>query len=307
MSDPEQRICDEYSALFEKSQQLFTGLRDLPQFGKQWLPYFQKTFEVYTKLWKFQQQHRNVLENKERFGLKRWDIGEIASKIGQLYYHFYLRTSETNYLYEAYIFYDAIRTRGYFKDVLETKNASLMVKKLRFYARFIVVCLLLNKRVIVRELVDDLQKFVDDYIKTYRPTDTQEWQFVLQEITLFLQAENTLQITNRPKNAPAFSYRIKPSTSKLCPYDPINRLKLQEAVLVGNYQQQVKFSELTLDMFRLMQALEREPLPTEENSELKESHSEEDKHKKRANPHKYLLYRPTISQLLICISTAFKY
>lgn len=61
--------------------------RDLPQYGhRQWQAYFGRTFDVYTKLWKFQQQHRLVLDSK--YGLKRWQIGEIASKIGQLYYHY---------------------------------------------------------------------------------------------------------------------------------------------------------------------------------------------------------------------------
>lgn len=62
-------------------------LRDLPQYGhKQWQTYFGRTFDVYTKLWKFQRLHRVVLD--EMYGLTRWQIGEIASKIGQLYYHF---------------------------------------------------------------------------------------------------------------------------------------------------------------------------------------------------------------------------
>lgn len=61
--------------------------RDLPQYGhKQWQAYFGRTFDIYTKLWKFQQQHRQILDTK--YGLKRWQIGEIASKIGQLYYHY---------------------------------------------------------------------------------------------------------------------------------------------------------------------------------------------------------------------------
>lgn len=37
---------------------------------------------------------------------------------------------------------------------------------------------------------------------------------------------------------------------------PEVRSRLQQAVLVGNSAHQVKFSELTIDMFRLMQALE---------------------------------------------------
>lgn len=93
--------------------------RDLPQYGhKQWQSYFGRTFDVYTKLWKFQQQHRSVPNHNNiknatkdsvsldtntsswhllladrqvldtRYGLKRWQIGEVASKIGQLYYHY---------------------------------------------------------------------------------------------------------------------------------------------------------------------------------------------------------------------------
>ncbi|KAI8607727.1 hypothetical protein BC830DRAFT_88782 [Chytriomyces sp. MP71] len=143
-ANPNGKIVEEFQYLLEKSQQLFAGLRDLPPTGKNWQPYFQRTFEVYTKLWKFQQTHRAILENKDLYGLKRYEIGEIASKIGQLYYHYYLRTSETNYLYESYVFYEAIRERQYFRDVLDAKNPPLMIKKLRYYARFIVVCLLLN-------------------------------------------------------------------------------------------------------------------------------------------------------------------
>ncbi len=87
MSEDERKIVTEFCHLLEKSKQLFNGLRDLPQYGhKQWQAYFGRTFDIYTKLWKFQQQHRIILDS--RYGLKRWQIGEIASKIGQLYYHY---------------------------------------------------------------------------------------------------------------------------------------------------------------------------------------------------------------------------
>lgn len=36
-------------------------------------------------------------------------------------------------------------------------------------------------------------------------------------------------------------------------------LVLQEVLIIGNNNDQVKFSELTLDMFRILQTLEREP------------------------------------------------
>ena len=85
----EKKIIAEFLHLVEKSKQLFNGLRELPQYGhqsNQWQAYFGRTFDVYTKLWRFQQEHRIVLDQK--YGLKRWQIGEIASKIGQLYYHY---------------------------------------------------------------------------------------------------------------------------------------------------------------------------------------------------------------------------
>jgi hypothetical protein len=47
-------------------------------------------------------------------GMERWEIGDIASKIGQLYYNYYLRTSEIRFLHESYVFYEAIRSRSYF-------------------------------------------------------------------------------------------------------------------------------------------------------------------------------------------------
>lgn len=64
-----------------------------------------------------------------------------------------LRTSETNYLNEAFSFYSAIRARGYYSKASKEERAELMVKKLRYYARFIVVCLLLKKMKVVRDLV----------------------------------------------------------------------------------------------------------------------------------------------------------
>lgn len=41
-----------------------------------------------------------------------------------------------------------------------------MVKKLRYYARFIVVCLLLKKMKLVRELVLELEKQIVEYTAT---------------------------------------------------------------------------------------------------------------------------------------------
>lgn len=64
-----------------------------------------------------------------------------------------------------------------------------MIKKLRYYARFIVVCLLLNNRDIVQKLMDELSGLVDDYIKIFKPVDSTEWQCVLHEIAAFLEVQ----------------------------------------------------------------------------------------------------------------------
>jgi hypothetical protein len=118
---------------------------------------------VYSRLWKFQQEHRHQLVE---VGLKRWEIGEIASRIGQLYYNYYLRTSDAKFLSESFIFYEAILTRDYFKE--SDKDAPLANKQLRYCARFIVICLLLNRREMVQLLVRQLRTLVEEFSRTYQ-------------------------------------------------------------------------------------------------------------------------------------------
>ncbi len=45
------------------------------------------------------------------------------------------------------------------------------MKKLRYYARFVIVCLLLKKMKLVRDLVRELAKNIDEYTATYEPED----------------------------------------------------------------------------------------------------------------------------------------
>ena len=61
---------------------------------------------------------------------------------------------------------------------------------------------------------------------------------------------------------PAFAFslaRLSPLTTPPVERSPAMDLTLQEVLIVGNNNDQVKFSELTLDMFRILQTLEREP------------------------------------------------
>ena len=119
---------------------------------------------MYTQLWKFQQENRQKLVEA---GLKRWEIGEIASRIGQLYFGQYMRTSEANYLSESYIFYEAILTREYFKEGL-FQDVNIANKQLRFLARFLMVCLVLNQREMVQQLVNQLKVLVDECKRTFQ-------------------------------------------------------------------------------------------------------------------------------------------
>ncbi|GLG98833.1 Uncharacterized protein GBIM_05412 [Gryllus bimaculatus] len=229
MDEHERKIVIEFCHLLEKSKQLFNGLRDLPQYGhKQWQAYFGRTFDIYTKLWKFQQQHS-------------------------------LRTSETNYLNEAYSFYAAIRGRAYYSRAAKEDRSDLMVKKLRYYARFIVVCLLLKKMKLVRDLVMELDKQIIDYTSTYEPDDQLEWSLVLEEIKSFIKADGIVSVLHADSNTIVLSHRLSPLTTPPVEKSPIMNLTLQEILIVGNCNDQVKFSELTMDMFRMLQTLEREP------------------------------------------------
>ncbi|EHH59700.1 hypothetical protein EGM_09880, partial [Macaca fascicularis] len=69
---------------------------------------------------------------------------------------------------------------------------------------------------------------------------------------------------------------------------------------------QVKFSELTVDMFRMLQALEREPMNLASQMNKPGMQESADKPTRRENPHKYLLYKPTFSQLYTFLAASFK-
>ncbi|KAJ7370142.1 hypothetical protein OS493_034071 [Desmophyllum pertusum] len=290
--------------------------RDLPQFGhKHWQTHFGKTFDVYTRLWKFQQKNRSILDTK--YNLKRWQIGEIASKIGQLYYHYYLRTSEANYLHESFGFYSAIRSRAYYSQASKEEKPDLMVKKLRYYARFIVVSLLLNKVDLVKELIQELHHYVEEYVNVYEADDDEEWRLVISEVTAFMEADSLVTVMTPDVVPVTLSHRM--GENEIPPQRPVSgtSLSLQEIIIVGNCEKQVKFSELTLDMFRMLQALEREPedapsrtlvtsTEVDESPDDKESNEIERSSSKRPNPHKYLLYKPTLTQLYVFLACGVK-
>lgn len=132
---------------------------------------------------------------------------------------------------------------------------------------------MLGRRRVVVELVDELTRHVEEYIKSLKPPDAHEWHVVLQEITSFLQADSIISLPpssiSSSSSAPPKDELYYPpprldATSRLLPANtPVPQqaqgpppITLQQVVLVGNHASQVKFSELTLEMFRMMLALE---------------------------------------------------
>lgn len=154
-----------FRALVESAEKKFARVRDAPSYGGKgpYSHYFHSVFKAYMRLWKYQQENRAKLMES---GLQRWEIGEIASRIGQLYFSQYMRTSEARYLIEAYVFYEAILNRRYFEEGSK-KDKGVRFKELRFYARFLMVSLILNKSEMVKVLVDKFGALVDDSKSTF--------------------------------------------------------------------------------------------------------------------------------------------
>ncbi|CAL1356714.1 unnamed protein product [Linum trigynum] len=310
MAEPNKDIpvTEVFWALVEKADKKFSKIRDLPYHERSRYEYFFKVFKVYTQLWKFQQENRQKLVES---GLKRWEIGEIASRIAQLYYGQYMRTSDASYLTESYVFYDAILTREYFKEGL-LQDLNLANKQLRFLARFLMVCLVLNRRDVVHQLVNQLKVLVDECRRTYQETDFKEWKLVVQEIIRFLKADTTF-MNIRPLR---YSLVLDPNPDSLPCAKTKRHLRLRDAVLSSYHHNEVKFSELTLDTFRMLQCLEWEPSGAfykTHNPKLGQNGVPGPSRVNYAqdisdptlppNPWKVVLYRPSMTHLLAVLGT----
>ncbi|KAG5565287.1 hypothetical protein RHGRI_001246 [Rhododendron griersonianum] len=310
-------VSETYWSLVDKADKKFSKIRDLPYYERnRYDTYFYKVFKVYTQLWKFQQENRQKLLEA---GLKRWEIGDIASRIGQLYFGQYMRTSDASYLSESYVFYEAVLTREYFKDGL-LQDLNLANKQLRFLARFMMVCLVLNRREMVYQLVNQLKMLVDECKRTFQETDFKEWKLVVQEIVKFLKADTAFM------NIFPLRYSLVLDLHPDClPQVAAARrkLRLRDAILSSYYPNEVKFSELTLDTFRMLQCLEWEPsgsfyqsggIPsggtgtnTAQNgapgpSRINYSQDIADP-TLPPNPRKAVLYRPTVTQFVAVLAT----
>ncbi|KAG7580525.1 Protein SCAI [Arabidopsis suecica] len=300
-------LSEVYWSLVNKADKKFSKISDLPFYERtRYENYFFKVFKVYTQLWKFQQENRQKLVEA---GLKRWEIGEIASRIAQLYYGHYMRTSDAGYLSESYVFYEAILTREYFKEGL-FQDLNIANKQLRFLARFLMVCLVLGRREMVHQLVDQFKRLIDECKRTFQETDFKEWKVVAQDIVRFLKSDTAFMNT-RPLR---YSLVLDPNLDAGTPRAS-RSLRLTDAILSSYYSNEVKYSELTLDSFRMLQCLEWEPSGSLYQSTGAKmglnapvgvarinSQSMNDP-TLPPNPRKAVLYRPSITHFLAVLAT----
>ncbi|XP_071701950.1 uncharacterized protein [Rutidosis leptorrhynchoides] len=311
-----------FRTLVETAEQKFAKVRDAPSYGRTPNHYFPKVFKSYMKLWEYQQKNRLKLVES---GLQRWEIGEIASRIGQLYFVQYTRTSEARFLLESYIFYEAILNRGYFEgsSFKELKDRGLRFKELRFYARFLIVALILNRWEMVRVLLDRFKGLVDDSKSKFPDTTFKEWKMVMQEMVRFMKVDAAFTNT-RPLRYCSMFDSYQNSLPYVARYHAKKFLKLQDALLVSYHKNEIKFAEFTIDTFRMLQCLEWEPSGSfyqkQQTVECHENGTSNDQSATSGlidinlvadmtdpslppNPKKAVLYRPSATHLLAVLAS----
>ncbi|KAL6844667.1 hypothetical protein ACP4OV_025326 [Aristida adscensionis] len=317
----------EFKALVEAADRKFARARDLPLYGGG-DHHSRKAFKAYTRLWRLQQERRRELVAG---GLRRWEIGEVASRIGQLYYARYLRTAEPRSLVGAYVFYEAIYSRGYFAAAAavagggagDGRHQGLLIryKELRFIARFLVVAMLMRRAEAVDHLAGRLRALVEETKSAYPKTNFKEWKQVLQELGRFLKADGAYKGSRSLRYDNLFD-SFPSNLASIARFHSKRVLKLKEAVLTSYRRNEVKFTELTLDTFRMLQCLEWEPTGSYQIAakELTENGTVSDQsgpsglidihlsteisdESLPSNPQKAIIYHPTVSHLLAVLAT----
>ncbi|KAJ0096500.1 hypothetical protein Patl1_28249 [Pistacia atlantica] len=257
MSQNDAVVSQTFRALVESADRKFARVRDLPLYGYRshnHHHHFHKVFKAYMRLWKYQQENRVKLVES---GLNRWEIGEIASRIGQLYFNQYMRTSEARFIVEAYVFYEAILSRRYFEGV-KVKELGVRFKELRFYARFLLVSLILSRTEMVKVLVDRFRELVEDCKANFQETNFKEWKLVVNEILRFTKVDAAFTNMRPLRYCPTFDTQST-SLQYVARFHAKKVVKFKDAVLTSYHRNEVKFAELTLDTYRMLQCLEWEP------------------------------------------------
>lgn len=311
-----------FRELERQSSIYYAELRDVADSGNAWLVHFGRAFDSYSKLWNMQRGlHRKTLV--AHAGLSRWRIGEIASRIGQLYYQYYLRTSDLGHLQQAAMFYDIVVDRRYFDmrvGSTDVEWGEAERRLLRFHARCLVVHLLMGDLHATRSARQRLLQAAGG-----TSTDSQGdgnrgagkvvvsasgsgvWSTTLQEADRFLDCLQAISISdsNGNKVPPPMCNRVAPSWSR--PSHERAKLRLCEAVIVGCRRLQVKVTPISLDMYFMQQCCERAPPPAVDAAGVPVTVAfRKVGDTAPENPKKRMLYQPTIPRLLSCLAAAME-
>lgn len=270
---------ERYRTLVQQGAQHFAALRDAGTSRRSaWEPNFQRAFLVFSALWRYQREHRASLTEA---GLRRWEVGDIACKLGQLYYSYYLHTAETRYLLDAAELFAAVQERGYFTGL--ERDAFLAGKKLRFYGRYVVAALMAGRPGAAVNLADEMEAALQG--GRLAPEVRGAWQATLNEVRSFMQAVRGVQ----GSRSGLYRFAKAPRQGRLARSGASN-LQLSAALLLGSQVGGTRIAELSLDVFRMMQILEFE---IGEHSALHSS----------SNPLKQLLFEPDALEVVASLAT----
>nr|CAD1820795.1 unnamed protein product [Ananas comosus var. bracteatus] len=279
-------ITEQFWSLVDKADRRFSRVRDRPSHDRNRDDGdFHKAFKLYTRLWKMQQEHRAALTDA---GMRRWEVGEIASRIAQLYYGQYRRTSDSSYLAEAFVFYEAVLDREYLRDAPSAAAAAAEValahKQLRLLVRFLNVSLILGRREMVLRLASLLRIVLEEHRRSFQETEYKEWKHVVQEVVRFLKSDTPFMnmrplspvqlLPQRGKDWRAYTrYFQNAAVSRV---DPCGMFSLKSGA-DGTH------SGMGLNSHNLLQDIRDPSLPL--------------------NPRKLILYRPSITHFLMVLAT----
>ncbi|KAL6991932.1 hypothetical protein U1Q18_010043 [Sarracenia purpurea var. burkii] len=141
---------------------------------------------------------------------------------------------------------------------MRTKDLGVRFKELGFYARFLLVSLILNRLEMMNLPVERFTALVDESVATFREPNFKELKLLVQEIVQFLKV-NTCIINLRPLRYWAIFDSYPASLPYVTRFHAKRVLKFRDALLASCHRNEVKFAELTLDTFRMLQCLGREP------------------------------------------------
>lgn len=120
------------------------------------------------------------------------------------------------------------------------------------------MAMLLNRKEVVKSLVERLRVLIDDCKVSFPGTNFKEWKQVLQEIVRFLKVDATFSNT-RPLRYNLLFDSHPSSVPYIKRFHARRSLRLQDALLTSYHRNEVKFSEFTLDTYRMLRSLEWEP------------------------------------------------